>query len=475
MPSAQWYGVLFGCLTFFCTVTAVVTLLFLGGSFERIKQQAETGTPTVPSVVEARASRPLLLESLLEARARLLKKYATMDGSSSKFSILTRMLMNEAPNNVASVNDLVHEKSSKRTAAKNQVSSEFEQNYAIAYRMCQDKPGGEFKKDKCLLPYSIPLILTILLQTKLSPHIGNTLSGLPEARFEAYARAYAGCGNDTTTDYRRSYARLYEKMACATHGMEKKYSQHYEARPQDIVGRTVRLEPLEAERHAQEFWDITCGDAVLNHKSFDSNQVWAFWDFGPFATPQEMKESCIFCRSLPNEAAFCIVEMVTDRMVGVVFLTKDDPQNLSIQLEPPICKPSSEGTAEELEACFLLMDRLFASGYRRIQLALDTHDRKKLPGRLGFTQEGMIPKHMIVKESNRDSNIYGMLNSDWNKGARAFLFKKLHGAKAQRYDESNNKKEGEVEEQNSVLKERKRKEEAEEKENKKPWVWQEEF
>ena len=84
----------------------------------------------------------------------------------------------------------------------------------------------------------------------------------------------------------------------------------------------------------------------------------------------------------------------------------------------------------------LLLDRLFAFGYRRVQICVDSQDvrGKRLPNRLGFTQEGEILKHMIVKDANRDSLIYGMLNSDWDYGARAFVFRKVHGDKMQKID-----------------------------------------
>jgi hypothetical protein len=67
---------------------------------------------------------------------------------------------------------------------------------------------------------------------------------------------------------------------------------------------------------------------------------------------------------------------------------------------------------------------------------------------------------MIVKEANRDSVIYGMLNSDWDKGARAFLFKKLHGATAQSADASLIAKEQAVSDQDEQLKEMKAAEES---------------
>ena len=155
-----------------------------------------------------------------------------------------------------------------------------------------------------------------------------------------------------------------------------------------------------------------------------------------------------------DEAAFAIVDNVTNAVIGIAMLVKDDAKNLTIQMEPPIVKPSAEETPQQLEACFLLMDRLFAHGYRRISMSVDAQDvaSKQLARRLGFTQEGFFPKSMIVKDANRDSWVYGMINTDWNKGARAALFTKLHGAKMQRADAANSKKEAELEEQNTFLK-----------------------
>ena len=138
-------------------------------------------------------------------------------------------------------------------------------------------------------------------------------------------------------------------------------------------------------------------------------------------------------------------------------LTNDCPVHLTIQLEPPILQPAKEGTREQLEACFLLLDRLFAFGYRRIQISIDSQDnqKRKLVTRLGFAQEGILYKHMVVKEANRDSSIYSLLNSDWKKGARAALFRKLYGASALAADKANENKEEELEERHRALEEEK--------------------
>jgi RimJ/RimL family protein N-acetyltransferase len=290
---------------------------------------------------------------------------------------------------------------------------------------------------------------------------GPTMSGHPEARFEAYARAFASTGPYVHRDYRRSYARLYESFSCLTHAAEERFRTLYTERPQDLIGRLVRLESLEVDRHVKDLFDGTSGLAYQNCRQFDPKEVWGFLEYGPFKTTEEMASSPVFQRKL-NEARFAILDHVSDRLFGVIMLFDDNPKHLTISMEPPICKPSSEETLELTEACFLVIDRLFALGYRRIQMSVDSQDimHKRLAARLGFTKEGELLKHMVVKDSNRDSIVYSMLNSDWSKGCRSYLFEKLHGKKMQNYDKSNNQKEGDMDDQKSKLKERKLHEEA---------------
>lgn len=437
LPTTHRYGILFGCVTFVCTITAVLALLFAGGSFERIREQGSSHESTIPDAVSARKGRPLLLEWLLEARDYMMGRYEKGEGL-GRFTVLTTLLMTVAPS--GSEPDLVDEdKEGKKKVEKRHIPAGYEENYRIAYRTCQDKPG-------------VPI-----------------LTGLPESCFEAYARAYAGCGTRTELAYRRSYARLYEAMACATHGSETKFTELFRTRPHDIIGRTCRLEPLEVDRHAETLFEITNGEAYLDNQAYDPDKVWGFLDYGPFKNKEEVAASPVFVRK-EDEAAFAIVEIVTDRVLGIITVSADDPKNLTAQLNPPIVKPTTHGTVEQVEACFLLMDRLFANGYRRIQFAIDSMDgeSKLLPGRLGFTQEGLLLKHKIIKEASRDSLVYGMLNSDWSKGARSVMFKKLHGPKAQTIDDANNAKEGEKDEWSRVLKEKKeQKEKEDQKEDKK--------
>jgi hypothetical protein len=306
-------------------------------------------------------------------------------------------------------------------------------------------------------------VLLLLIFCFLIPfHVGAILSGRPEARFESYARGFAACGPYTSITYRRSYGRLYEAICCGSHAADDKHVDLWKTRPMDIIGRFVRLEPLQVERHLEDLYTVTSGEPALENRAYDPDEIWGFLEDGPFEDAKEMRESFVFQRKI-NEASFAIVHSVTDRVMGAILLTGDDPKNLTMQLEPPVIQPTREGSKEQMEVCFMLMDRLFAYGYRRVQLSIDSQDvnKRKLATRLGFTLEGMLHKHMVLKESSRDSIIYSLLNSDWKQGARSSIFKKLYGVQACRADGVNENNEEEYDERERFVKEKKRTEAAE--------------
>lgn len=133
MPTAQKYGIVFGIFTFILTCVAVLALLTMGGTWERIEQQAKSGaSATAPDSVTQRKRRALLLERLLENREWMMKTNYPKSGEEDKqgdekkkFTNLTTMLMTQAPK-------------------EGEVIPEgYEKNYKSAYRRCQDKPGGE--------------------------------------------------------------------------------------------------------------------------------------------------------------------------------------------------------------------------------------------------------------------------------------------------------------------------------------------
>ena len=143
MPTAQRYGILFGCIVFICTVSAVIVLLVMGGTFQRIKQQAETGETTIVAPHDARSQRPLLMETLLDARERMMQNCPPQRRTEGPTKLM-QMLANVAPSNCGvSAKDLLKLKEKKDQRQQVVIPPMYEENYCKAYRTCQDKPGGE--------------------------------------------------------------------------------------------------------------------------------------------------------------------------------------------------------------------------------------------------------------------------------------------------------------------------------------------
>ena len=458
LPVAQQYGIVLGCITFTCTVGTVLLLLIWGGSFQRMQQQAITGQATLLSPTQERQERPLLLQHLLDAREYMMKlqqhgQQQTTNANNkdaATLTPLTTMLLNVVPPHL-------NKKQTKQNQQEQKEELEtYERLYKVAYRSCQDAPGGAI------------------------------LAGRPEARYEAYARAYAGCGvglapasnqnkDDNNNDkdaklrqpivqscYRRSYARLYEATACSSLASDTLYSERFQSHPQDIIGRWVRLQALQLDAHLQDLFEATSGAPTVSTKAFNPQELWAFLPQGPFATSTELAQSFVFGhddnhQNNNNKAYFAILHNVTNQLVGWIGLSHNDPANLSIQLEAPIVAPKWHNTKYDLEACFLLLDRcLYGYGYRRVQLSLDQHDatqRKLVAMRCGFVLEGILHRHLLIKESSRDSTIYALLNKDWNatNGPRTMLMTRLYGKATVLADQRNEAREAEREAQDLIL------------------------
>ena len=328
LPMAQQYGIFWGCLTFTCTIGIVVLLLLVGGSFQRIQEQSKNKTNTSNTTYE---QRPLLMEHLLAVRKWMTKRnYSSNKNNKDKpqndddddddiiMSPLTTMLCNVVPPKLLLLLD--HNQQQQKPLQQQQqeqsslvtlsirnhqqqatttLNDSYEILYKHAYRISQDSATGT-----------------------------SILPGRPEARYEAYARAYAGCchaipknmtntttrtdkknnnendknNNSTTTSfwsfqnkYRRSYARLYEATVCESISRDDIYGQRFLQSPQDIVGRYVRLQVLNETQHLQSLFDVTCGKATLSYKSYNAQQdLWFFLPQGPFPTVQDMLQSYIF-------------------------------------------------------------------------------------------------------------------------------------------------------------------------------------
>lgn len=84
--------------------------------------------------------------------------------------------------------------------------------------------------------------------------------------------------------------------------------------------------------------------------------------------------------------------------------------------------PSLQRTVGATEAFYLLARKAFDGGYRRLEWKCDNLNdaSKRAAVRLGHTFEGVFRQHMIIKDKNRDSAWFSILDKEWPLRKEAF-------------------------------------------------------
>lgn len=183
-----------------------------------------------------------------------------------------------------------------------------------------------------------------------------------------------------------------------------------------LEGRFVRLEPLDDARHGDDLWDALQGPAA-------DPALWDYLPYGPFP------ERPAFDAWLAGHAAsrdplfFAVVDRVGGRATGLLSLMRITPKDGCIEIGHVAFGRPMQRTPGSTEAIWLLahlvMDTL---GYRRLEWKCNAlNQRSRVAAqRLGFVYEGLFRQHMVVKDCNRDTAWYSLIDRDWPACRAAF-------------------------------------------------------
>lgn len=181
------------------------------------------------------------------------------------------------------------------------------------------------------------------------------------------------------------------------------------ARPLEPVvleGRTVRLEPLDAERHAAALFEAAQGEGA-------DPLLWRYmWD-GPFA---DAEAYAAWARTAAAKTDPQFYALVTDAPSGVASYLRIEPANACIEIGHIWFGGRIQRTTAATEAIYLLLRHAFDElGNRRVEWKCDAANARSraAAARFGFTYEGTFRQHMIVKGANRDTAWFAMLDGEW--------------------------------------------------------------
>jgi RimJ/RimL family protein N-acetyltransferase len=180
----------------------------------------------------------------------------------------------------------------------------------------------------------------------------------------------------------------------------------------DMAGRLVKLEALDADRHA---FDL--------HEAFQGHDaLWDYMPYGPFASASAYHRWAREREAGDDPRFFVLRAQASGHVGGIASYLRITPDAGSIEVGHICIAPRMQRGAAMTEAMFLMMDWAFRAGYRRYEWkcnALNLGSRQAAQ-RLGFSFEGIFRNHMVVKGRNRDSAWFSVIDSEWPALAEAF-------------------------------------------------------
>lgn len=174
---------------------------------------------------------------------------------------------------------------------------------------------------------------------------------------------------------------------------------------QKIQGQRVTLEPL-TRRHAVELFEA----AQFAEDSF------TYLGFGPWHSLTDVEATLITKCADPESCFWAIRPVTTGRVSGFLSLMNIEPHNAAIELGNIWFGPELRQTRAATEAMFLLLGHAADDlGYRRLVWKCNAFNEpsKRAALRLGFSYEGTLRAHMVIKGRQRDTAMFSILAEEW--------------------------------------------------------------
>ena len=182
-----------------------------------------------------------------------------------------------------------------------------------------------------------------------------------------------------------------------------------------MTGRYCRLEALDPARHSADLHAANASDAT--------GGMWTYMPYGPFARPAD--HLAWAQRMAPGEDPLfhAIVDQPSGRAAGVASYLRIEPEVGVVEVGHICFSPLLQRTPAATEAMYLMMRRVFDElGYRRYEWKCDALNApsRAAASRLGFAFEGVFRQAVVIKQRNRDTAWYSILDSEWPRLDAAF-------------------------------------------------------
>ena len=176
-----------------------------------------------------------------------------------------------------------------------------------------------------------------------------------------------------------------------------------------IVGRYVRLEPIDPARHAGDLFE-------LSHGVQGDPAIWIYMGYGPFADFASFETWLVERAASKDPLFYAVIDSATGRAAGMASYLRMAPADGVIETGHIWFTPLLQRTRQATEAIFLMARYAFdALGNRRFEWKCNARNApsRRAAQRFGLTFEGIFRQHMVIKGRNRDTAWYAMTDRDW--------------------------------------------------------------
>jgi RimJ/RimL family protein N-acetyltransferase len=184
-----------------------------------------------------------------------------------------------------------------------------------------------------------------------------------------------------------------------------------------IPGKYCVLEPLH-RRHAAELWQASAFGTAAGDTSFD------YLGYGPFSDAAAMARHVADFAVKQDHVVWAIRPLATGMVSGWLTLMDIQPHNAAIEIGNIWFAPCMQRTRAATEAIYLsLRVAMEELGYRRMVWKCNNLNApsRRAAERLGFTYDGLLRSHMVVKGRRRDSAFYSIIEEEWPRCRDALL------------------------------------------------------
>jgi len=186
-------------------------------------------------------------------------------------------------------------------------------------------------------------------------------------------------------------------------------------RPLTLIGRYVTLEPLHADRHCAALWEAVRG----------YDEVWQWLSDGPYASQADLHRALADKQASASAVFLAILPEGSDKptAAGYASFMRIEPAHGVVEVGNIMLSPHLQRTRAATEAMYLMARHVFDDlGYRRYEWKCNAGNEpsRRAALRLGFSFEGIFRQHMVIKDRNRDTAWFAMLDSEWPARRKAF-------------------------------------------------------